>query len=161
MLEKYGVTHYAKTDESRNKAASSHLKNMIERIKNDPEITFQDLNEFNQISSTVEIWDLPVHMKCRKCGEEFFRNMGFNNYYKYGTVSTCPNCHPSSCTSKPELDLYEFISKYVSKNDIIVNSRHVIKPFEIDIFLRRKISLSNLTGCSGIVRKTRFRKTII
>lgn len=137
-LKKYGVTHYAKTEESKTRVAGVHLKNMVERIKNDPEITFQDLNEFNQISSTVEIWDLQVHMKCKKCDEEFFKNMGFNNFYKYGTVSTCPNCHPSSCMSKPELDLQEFIAKYVSENDIVTNSRQIIKPFEIDIFLKTK-----------------------
>lgn len=134
-MEKYGELFYTRTGDYKKEHAARNLEKMLERIKTDPEVEYLDFSEFNQISSTAQIWNLPITCKCRLCGTEFKKNLGFNNYYKYGTVSSCPKCHPTSSTSKDENDIFQFIRECVGDEEIVRNSRGVVPHFEIDIYV--------------------------
>lgn len=73
--------------------------------------------------------------KCVKCGEEFEQyiyrtGIGENNH-----VPRCPKCYPALASkSNLEKELYLFI-KEIFNGEIICNSRDIIKPYELDMYI--------------------------
>ena len=140
-MEKYGESSYTRTEEYREKTSRANLNRMLERIVHDAEVEYLDLADFSRMTCVDDVWKTPVLCRCKKCGTEFRKKLGINNYYKYGTVSSCPKCHPQVSSSKSENDIFEFVKSILPGEELIRNSRNVIPPYEIDIYVPgRKIA---------------------
>ena len=140
-MEKYGESSYTKTEEYREKTVRANLNRMLERIVVDAEVEYLNRSEFDKMSCVADVWSTPIKCRCKKCGTVFKKRLGINNYYKYGTVSSCPKCHPQASSSKPENDIFKFVGSILPREELIRNSRNVIPPYEIDIYVpSRKIA---------------------
>lgn len=74
----------------------------------------------------------PIKVICKKCGTEFHPRPDNLIHFKTG----CPICNTSSGTSKPETEIFEYIKKLNEK--AIRNTKKIIPPYEIDIFIPEK-----------------------
>ena len=123
-IERYGVDSYSKTKEfkekyirSREKKFKLHiLPKILTKIENDGNIIID--GDVNNIRDKIKI-------KCNK-GHIFSRIV---NNLSYNTI--CPLCNNNK--SKSETLIYDFLSEY----DIhaITNSRSIISPLELDIYI--------------------------
>ena len=69
--------------------------------------------------------------KCTQCGTEFYQIW---NMIQQGFL--CPTCYPrNNGTSLQEKELVEFIKKLLPNEQIIENSRQIIPPKELDLYI--------------------------
>jgi hypothetical protein len=128
-LKKYGVDHPWKNPEIHKKTISvfyeNYKKRILEKIK-DSDFEFID---FEKNISTTLIF------KCKEC-EKDFSILTSQFYHRINSkISICTNCHPiSENSSISQIELVKYIQKNY-KETIIENSRNVIYPLELDIYL--------------------------
>lgn len=67
--------------------------------------------------------------KCKKC------NTVFEDYIANGNIPRCPKCYPSSIQGKEEKELISWLRELLPNETIIQNTRKIIYPLEIDIFI--------------------------
>ena len=137
-LQKYGETSFTKTKKYHDIIVKQNLKKFIDKILiyNDPEITFLNIiNEKNSFSSIHDFWNTKLHMHCKKCGNDFLGYPNFNNFYKFQTYSSCQNCHPSFSASIYEKQITNFLKNISNNLNLELNSRNIIKPYELDIYV--------------------------
>lgn len=74
--------------------------------------------------------------KCVKCGCEFEQQIYTTNFIKEcNLIPRCPQCYPKDCSrSAKEQQLLQFI-RTIYKNEIRINVRDVIPPYQLDIVL--------------------------
>ena len=82
---------------------------LIDKLKNDPELEFVDINDLRIDMTFDEIRHTKFNLKCKKCGRTYKNRLSANNYYKYGTFSSCNKCHPYACSSHGEKEIIEFV----------------------------------------------------
>lgn len=83
--------------------------------------------EFNDYS---EVRDKNLHWKCVLCNNEFLSNI-------FGKLPRCPKCFPignTGCQSSIEIEIISEIKTFYT-GEIIENSRDIISPKEIDIYI--------------------------
>ena len=124
-LQKYGAKNYSNSLEMRNRFASKFIKNG----KN---------NEFLFLSGKYEfvkyIGRQCYIFKCNKCGKEFYYYSNRQNRIN-SDVSICYHCVPQyGGISFLEKSLLKYV-KSIYKGEIIANSRKIISPYELDIYL--------------------------
>jgi hypothetical protein len=67
--------------------------------------------------------------QCKVC------NTKFEDYVANGNIPRCPTCYPPSVQGKEEKELLAWIKEILPDTEIIQNTRRLIKPLEIDIYL--------------------------
>ena len=84
--------------------------------------------------------NLKYEWKCKKCSKEFLSIINFS-WFKQGQVKSyarCEHCYPYlSGFSFDEKDIVEFL-KTIFSGQIIENSRKIIQPYELDIYIPEK-----------------------
>ena len=128
-MEKYGVTHPWKLTEIHHKTKISHFKdNIINKINTNYKfITCEFLKNGNPSN---------IILYCEKCYENFnITNWQFHSRIENTPNQLCTNCYPiADNSSLMQIDLLNFIKD--NYNGIILeNSKNIINPYEIDIFL--------------------------
>lgn len=136
-IQKYGVSHYSKSEQRKTKIKKNNCKKFVAKLLLDPEIEFVQQQELNNIDVIDQIYSYKFHCKCKKCGNIYLNKISLNNYYKYGTYSSCPKCHPFYSSSIYEKEIIEFL-KNIYAGKIITNNRTIIKPLELDIVIPDK-----------------------
>jgi transcription elongation factor Elf1 len=142
LRKKYGVEHYSKSDEFKNKLKDamhqhygchySQTDEFKEKIRN---ITLEKMKKRLDDYEILDYNDKIIKIKCKKCGEFEIHRELLKTRLKYKT-EICTNCNKinSFSSSGNEIKLQDFI-KSVYSGDIITNSKNIIKPLELDIYL--------------------------
>ncbi len=121
-LIKYGVE---------NPFSNDLIKGKLKKIHNDK--TLESYKNFNIISLTDDIYTF----KC-DCNKEHNYNISAKNFYNRKQIDTvlCTICNPinSYFSSGSEIRLQKFISDNYN-DQIIKNTKKIIKPQELDIYL--------------------------
>ncbi len=124
-IEKYGVDNPFKSIEIKKIILDKKNKKILSKI-------LKFLNYINlELCSDYggEFTDLKI--RCKKCGNFFI-----NKWNNIQQGSGCPFCNKSKY-SKSEKKILEFI-KLIESSKIIENSRNIIKPYELDIYIPSK-----------------------
>jgi len=121
-LEKYGAENPGSKDSSVRIA----IRNNYIRLKLNK---YMDEFEIDIIGDYTGMNDIH-HFKCRKCGNEF-ELMFFRVFQRIYACSKCATYK----SSKAELEIVSFIENDLKISNIIKNSRAIIKPKELDIYL--------------------------
>lgn len=134
---KYGKDSYSQTDEYREKCQAKTAHRYACKLDNDPEIEIIDLDALSCNFTYDYLQNHKFNCRCKKCGSEFTGYLSYNNFYKYGTYSSCRKCHPYSSTSHGEKELLEFL-KSIYHGEILTNRRTIIQNSELDIYIPEK-----------------------
>lgn len=146
-LQRYGVEYYPQTNSFKKSVEETNLKKLgvktnlldeefVKRKKrNDFDNYYKEklcnLEEIKPLFSKEEYIGKRRHFeykwKCKACGEEF-EDYIFNTH-----VPRCPKCFPF-VKSRPEKEVGDFI-KEIYSGEVIENSREIIPPLELDIYL--------------------------
>lgn len=126
-VQTYGIEYAWHLDEVKLKSKLRRCKSKYDNIILPNEIA-EPLFTFEEYVSDV---NARFKWKCRKCGEVF--ECGVFEHQPY--VTRCLKCNPlSSFHSKNESAIVEFL-KMNGREDIVENSRGIISPRELDIFI--------------------------
>jgi len=161
-LKNYGVDSYSKTDKfkeimikhnsnpeyqiNRQKTSSitcfikygvNHTSN-IEDVRNRIKITNQETYRSKIIDKNILEVDFDKKgyiCKCDLCNDTFFIDYSlFKNRKKIKTI-ICTNCNPiTNHISGLEIQLQNFIKENYN-NEILINSKSIINPYELDIYI--------------------------
>jgi len=126
----FGSNHFMKTDSEPKRRIVDIQKQKFDNILN------RLLNKLN-----LEIVDTPYqhagyrHLwRCTKCNTEFYQIW---NLIQQGFL--CPTCYPrNNGTSLQEKEVLDFIKELLPNEQIIENSRQIISPKELDIYIPSK-----------------------
>ena len=122
-LEKYGFEYASQNQDVKNKVLIKNHTKTIERLKEFNIVSVDENNLFN--------------LKCDN-GEDHIFKIDNNLLYNRKNLKTilCTICNPinSYSTSGLELQLFKFIKENYN-GKIIENSRKIIPPYELDIYL--------------------------
>jgi len=121
-IKNYGVSNFYQTETSVTNRLKTFHNKVIEKYKKEvkPLFSFEEWKDSNNRSS--------LEWECMKC------NKTIKGYLYCGHPPRCLNCYPIlHGFSKMEKEVEEFLSNYIS--DIDTNSRKIIGPREIDIFI--------------------------
>lgn len=150
-LEKYGVDDFSKTEEFKKKAIETNKEKYkkdwyLLTDKSKEEYQRKVIRNFNRF---LEKFDLigkieyvkNLHngsheLKCLKCGNNFEINTkGFYYNRTRNNHELCPICNPLNKTySHAEKEVLDYI-KSIYSGEIIENTRKIIYPYELDIYL--------------------------
>ena len=144
-IEKYGVDNYSKTNEFKEKVKNTNIERygvksfslskeykLNQRKKRYPIFLKQiESTNIELLSSEEEfINSEQIRYKCKLCGTEF--TLDKSNIQ----LIHCPNRCTALCSIK-EHELHNFIQSIIS-NKIICNTRSIINPLELDIYIPDK-----------------------
>ncbi|MCK9415428.1 hypothetical protein M0Q97_02070 [Candidatus Dojkabacteria bacterium] len=125
LMKKYGVDHFSKSIYFEKVGFNSWEKFILNKLE-----------KYN-ITDFILKDDRTVDIKCDLCKDHYF-NITSKNLYQRKEVQhsiLCTICNPiENHISGKELQLLNFIKENYS-GEIIENSRNIINPFELDIYL--------------------------
>ncbi len=100
-----------------------------------PMFSFDEYKNCTRITQ----YTTPFKWHCNKCGSDFVGLLDPNLMAREHLLARCKKCHPVLCgTSRPELEMIDFI-KMVCKDEIVLNNdRKLIYPLEIDCYIPSK-----------------------
>ena len=142
MLEKYDSEFSMSSDVLYNKIKQTMLKKYGVEIPINNKIIKENIkntrikNIINNNNNILDINNSDYYCFCVSCNSEYIINS--NLYYHRNKLNTivCTKCNPinSFTTSGKEKFLLEFIKENYD-GEILENSRNIIKPYELDIYL--------------------------
>ncbi|MFA5586549.1 MAG: hypothetical protein WDA02_08405 [Saccharofermentanales bacterium] len=143
LLEKFGVEHYSKTVEFKEKVKNKclkkygvgHYSKTQEFINKINKLTI-DRNLKNKNLNILKIDNSNYHIKCDIKEHNYIIDKELlKNRIKYNTI-LCTICNPINSFSKSgkEIKLFNFIKENYN-GEIIENTKEIIKPYELDIYL--------------------------
>jgi hypothetical protein len=112
------------------KYASEYKKNDYKHFIQESKNRFGEKYSFPNIEEEYENSHSKITIKCNDCGTEFVKIACDHLTSPNGG---CPSCF--SHTSKPEDEIYEYISSLIGADKVVKNDYSVINPFEIDIYI--------------------------
>jgi hypothetical protein len=113
------------------KKSNSYKNTIINKIKSNLDENTLFISKYGNIGNTDSIY----LMKCLKCKKEFNINRQLFVLRKSNEKCICLNCNPIlSGKSGKEIELLNFIKENYS-GEIITNTKSVINPLELDIYL--------------------------
>ena len=126
-LERYGVDHPMKSSliKMRMPEVKSAYEKLLSNNKSIPLVSFEEYVARN------DNLDKSVLFRCLNCGKEFTSNCNGYNH------TECPDCFPIFINSEPQQEIYLFL-KNECNFEIIENSRSIISPLELDIYIPEK-----------------------
>lgn len=131
LQEHYGTSCALNLADARDKAALALKKKsyemMLKSKLDEPAFSFE------AYASSKEHHE-KLKFKCKRCGKVF------KSIHVNGIHQKCPSCFPKTeGTSNEEKELKEFIESLLAgKHEIEVNSRRVIAPLELDLYVPSK-----------------------
>jgi hypothetical protein len=141
LLKKYGVDHFSKSLAFRQKYKETMLKKYGVDHFSKTEVFKKKLKEkFIREHGDFQILDIDSEfliIKCDKCEKVYQIHKGlFKNRVNKYKVEPCVYCNPinSFTSSGAELKFKEFIQENY-EGEIITNSKQIITPYELDIYL--------------------------
>lgn len=117
LMTKYGVDNFSKTNLFR----KTHFDRVLSRV-NEQYLPLFDINDYTGVS------DNNYTFQCTKC------NSIFEDYLDNGHQPVCRKCYPKKSTSAIEDEIVRYIESVYS-GKIIRNSKSIIPPKELDIYL--------------------------
>jgi hypothetical protein len=127
--EKYGVNHPWMNKEIHKKTIDFFYSDYRKRIESkiNSDFTFID---FKKVGISTKLL-----FHCNNCNKDF-DILPYQFYYRINSnINICTNCFPiSENKSISQIEVYNFIKKNYS-NEVIINCKDVIKPYEVDIYL--------------------------
>jgi hypothetical protein len=127
LVDNYGVDHFSKTDEFKYERAKMSYENII--LKNEYDSPMFSLEEYTLNRRTGKN---KLKFRCKKCGNTF------ESVHCDGHHSKCPKCFPVERSfSNEEKDVVKFL-KSVCNCSITENTKTIIPPFELDIYIPDK-----------------------
>ena len=133
MIINYGVDNISKNKQHKSKSVENQCRTL--RTKSYNEYILKDnnytpmftLEEYIQTytPNTIFKW------KCNKC------NIIFESPYNNGCHKPCPYCKEIVYRSHYEDEIFNYIKTIYNWN-IVLNSRDIISPYELDIFIPDK-----------------------
>lgn len=137
VLKKYGVKNAAQSPIVKLKIKATAKKKAYNKLLNDPlVIPLFSLDEF------IKTQDGKLKWKCKLCGREFIARINENWYSqgKYRSYVKCEKCFPRlTSKSNAESEISEYLQKLLKQDvEIIRNTRRVISPKELDIYIPAK-----------------------
>jgi hypothetical protein len=150
LIDRYGVDHPLKSDDIKNKMKNNLMKkynvdnvSKIKEIKNKKSKSLKNswINRLSKKYKNLQIIEGNYDNRTLKIKCNLNKNHIFDTYLdllhnrlEFGSI-LCTTCNPINSNRSSHEDLiYDFIRNNYS-GDIILNSRNIIKPYEIDIFL--------------------------
>lgn len=127
VFNKYGVKNVILNEKIKKKALTTRVKKFYKKRFFNKEDTVVPLFKAKEYKGGGK--DKEYKWKCLECGREF---TAFYNYKK-GELPICRKCHPIS-VSKGQGQIIDFLKKIGIRN-IKINTRSVISPYELDIYL--------------------------
>jgi hypothetical protein len=124
MIERYGVPHPCDIPASKQMMLQTKRERFFEDIPKRTQGLVTPLFTLDDYAGV----DHQYQWSCNSCSENFFDTLDD------GWIPRCPVCFPIT-RSTGENELYEFIESIVGKEKLIRNSRSIIPPKEIDIFV--------------------------
>ena len=128
----YGVDYYLQSTEARDKLKQQQFNIakdvLIKKLENYSNFTLQDTS-IRPKDNNGHYYFAKVNCICKKCGNSYTTNIR--------RAQRCNICYPEDWlngTSKTEKAIVEYI-KSIYNGDIIENSKSIIPPKELDIFL--------------------------
>jgi len=151
-LNKYGVDSYSKTNEFKEKIKQTCLNNYGVDNPSKSEVVKEKISKIkkidyieNKLEKYLEYFQLELlddnflgcthyhNWKCKICSNEFNQMI---NSIQGGYL--CPGCYPRlSGKSLAEVSIVNFIKEHYN-DEIILNSKKIINPKELDIFIPKK-----------------------
>ncbi len=142
--ERYGVDNFSKTEEFKIKSKKTNMdKYGVDNIFKTSIIIDMNNNRYKDIllsnlGKEYELIDCgseTLYIKHIKCGNNFKISRKLHNSRRNKLMEICLECHPVGCNfSKDEKEVLNFV-KSIYSDEIIENSRKIIHPYEIDIYL--------------------------
>ena len=128
-LVRYGVEHPWMNKEIHKKTIDVFYKSYKERIISKIETLEYEFIDFEKELSTS------LKFKCNKC-IDYFNILPYQFYYRINNkIPICTKCYPISDNSSiVQNELFEFIRENYN-DEIILNDKNKIKPYEIDVYL--------------------------
>lgn len=125
-LEKYGVSSLLLDDSYKqnflNKSKKTKVLNIYNRLKKSEKYKpLFSVEDFNGVYYTNK-----YKWKCLECGTEFYDDL------YAGREPRCPECYPKN---QPVSQYEKELETYLTQFKTIKNSRKIIPPYEIDIYL--------------------------
>lgn len=130
--KRYGVNHYQKTEKARRNISE---KNYTKSTKFIEKYTNRFKDNLNDDYLLLKFSD-PLFLKHKVCDNEFHisRNLFYSRRMRNLEICTICNKLGGSNTSKGENEIFNYICTLFN-GSIIKNTRKIIPPYELDIFL--------------------------
>lgn len=135
MLTNYGVKHNCLRDDIRVKNSQQMSNTNIELNKQKRYNLLSTINDIKIINLYNKIDRYLTDLLCLKCNNNFTVSQHFAQQRNKFNYIVCTKCNPViKYFSNGEKEILEFIEKNYN-GKIITNTRNVINPYEIDIYL--------------------------
>jgi hypothetical protein len=128
-INKYGVEHPWKNKQIHDKTIESFYSSYKERI-------LEKIKDLDYNFIRFEFKPTKLIFNCKYCNDDFSIN-DYQLYYRTKFIPTklCTKCFPiAENSSLLQLELLDFIRE-IYNGEIITNTKKIIKPYEIDIYL--------------------------
>ena len=126
--DRYGVDHFMKSDVAKDIIESNKLKSIEFNFKK----TEEQLGEYFEIINYENYNNITI--KCKVCGDISTRQYQFLHWRLDRNINPCSNCCDLSNKSNDEVEIYDYVTENYS-GSVIANSRQIIQPYELDIFI--------------------------
>lgn len=131
-LQKYGSTCSLHNNSVQKKAQKTKRKKFWNRLLKSSRLqTVIPLFEKEEYLNTTDEQGQVVYYPwlCKTCKTEF------EDYLANGRVPRCPTCFPPQVQGRLEKELSDWLSELLPQEEILFNTRRVIAPLELDIYL--------------------------
>lgn len=127
-IDRYGVDHPWMNEEIHKKTIDFFYQNYRQRIESKIDENYKFLGFAKGTSTYLKFY-------CEKCKSDF-DILTYQFYYRVNSkISICTKCFPiSENSSVSQIELYDFIKENYH-GDIQLNTKKIISPYEIDIYL--------------------------
>jgi len=145
FFKKYGVDWYTKSDEYKEKTIKTNLKRYGTINPNQNDDIRKKSNDTRKINRLKELsgyniinidYDKNIYTFMCDSGNDHIFEIEYDTFKnrKYSGIKLCTVCNNYLNTSGDEINIYNFIKEKCNK-EIILNSRLIISPLELDIYI--------------------------
>jgi len=134
-IKRYGFEHPWMNKEIHQKSSIGTFLAKNLNLKKSILYKLEDYKEYDLISIDYDKFKRNININCKKCNNIFTINReDFHIRFKNKTT-ICTNCNPiNNNQSGTEMELYKFVKENY-EGEIITNSKRIIPPMELDIYL--------------------------
>ena len=135
-LQKYGVASPILYEQFKKKIQRTKALKKYKKFQQNSKIV--PMFDFDEFFKNKNNYHFRYKWKCLKCGNIFQDFINKNRIPIFGSFARCLICNPIlQLTSKGEIELSDFI-KFNYTKSILFNSRQIIKPYELDVYIPQK-----------------------
>ena len=133
-MDKWGVESTLSIKEIHEKTVNSSIitknLNLVDSIKSKI-----DNNQYEYVDIDFKKYKRDIIILCKKCNQNFNINREDLHLRYRNNIKICTNCNPiNTQSSGSEIELKDYISNLYN-GEILYNSRKIIQPLELDIYL--------------------------